>query len=235
MSDALCEQPAIPAGLGDEPQFLFLDRNDRHEIRFRQITIIVRRFLRPHRQSNALGIIPGTGFLDDVSAIVQYFLLTLDFVFKRTFNCLEGIDVFISALVPSAVVPSGRETLTSARRFPSSILQLETSMYSRIDLTFFTYSGLPLPRKYPVPIRFQSTARRSDCNRHWMWMSPNGIAGMNELTGILFHMNARNAYAFVFPLTSISTPACSAIGKIVQVCRKFFSESDNNNFCGQIY
>ena len=60
---------------------LFVRRNNRHQIRFRHIAVILRLFLAAHGQRDTASVIPCARFLNEYAAVFQNFVLAFDFVF----------------------------------------------------------------------------------------------------------------------------------------------------------
>ncbi|MNW60014.1 hypothetical protein D3C74_379720 [compost metagenome] len=71
-----------------------------HQIRVREITIVMRLLFATHRQSFALSFIPAACLLNNFSAVIKNFGLTILFIFQTALYTTEGVHIF--ELRPSA-------------------------------------------------------------------------------------------------------------------------------------
>ena len=67
--------------------------DDRHKIRIREVTVIMRILLGTHRIGIFLVVIPAARLLNDLLALLDQLDLTGTLPFDRTGDCLEGVQV----------------------------------------------------------------------------------------------------------------------------------------------
>ena len=156
-------------------------------------------FLGTHGQRNALIRVPGAGFLHDVTAVLQDFLLAFDFVGKRVLNRLEGVDVLHLRL--------GAQRFCSLRTQGNIEVSTQVSLFhaavGNIDVFEDGFDlfhiGTRFLRRSHIRLRNDLDERHTGTVVVYIGRIRilDGIAGMNELARVLLHVDTRDADALL--------------------------------------
>lgn len=194
-----------------------LARDDWRQIRLRHVAVVVRVLFAAHRERDAAGRVERARLLDDVAAVLEYFLLALNLVVDGILEILEGVDVLhlrAGAELFRASRAQGDVDVGAQVAFFHAAVRDVDVLHDGLDLL---HVGAGLFCRAQVRLRnnleeWHTRAVVVDVARRGVL---DGRARVNKLAGVLLHVDARQADALLLAIDIDVDPAVLSDWQVV--------------------